>query len=391
MDPPVNQPKAAKKAKKRICKKKKVIKKKRTPYTGPLGPPIKFEVFNIFPEPFFTHPRLAFTMCFFTKGVKQQEEMLELYRKNPFQNSNNPVSDTLDSFWSPSFVKGVEDSLQKVRRARFILRQVIHHWRFKRLIPSNTEDIVTLSIPKHPVWIVDWPLKKKYVFEGSTLMRDITARLLEYDGFFEDPQPPRNPLTNLPLTQAQTISIWNQLSTMRPSAAFTEFRRVRFSIDRYLLEYNIPLQLYAFKQTMKDPKHLDTQERLLDFIEYAYDQESIDCFIQSYKYAMEHYSDHEILAAWTKACVEFYEAGILYSRSPQRLHDLQEVALNKTTDLLPRQDELRLLRNSDMRLRRTTTARRTREVVYQREVTILAGRTVEEAAAQISELLNTLL
>jgi hypothetical protein len=374
----------AKKAKKKV-NKKKIVKKKYKPYTRPSGPPIEFRTFNIFPNRFYSHPRLAFTMSFFTKSVKQQEHMLELYRKNPFQSTDTSVN----AFWSLSFVKGIEESLQKVRRARFILRQAIHHWRFKHLSSSNTEDIVTLSPPKTPVWIVDWSLKRKYSFESSTLMRDITARLLEHDGFFEDPQLPRNPLTNLPLTQSQLISVWNQLSSSNPSAAFTEFRRVRFSMERYLLEYSVPLQLYAFKQTMKDPTHGDTQERLLDFIEYAYDQESIDCYTQSYKYAIEHYAGHRILEAWTKVCVEFYEAGILYPRNPQRLHQLQEAALDKTTDLLSKQDEIRLLRNSDLRLRRILHPRR--QVVYQRDVTILAGRTVEQAAEQISELLNALL
>jgi hypothetical protein len=268
-------------------------------------------------------------------------------------------------------------------------------WRFKHINPSNTEDIVTLSKPKYPIWIMDWSNKKRYSFEASTLMKDITSRLLEHDGFFEDPQPPRNPLTNLPLTQTQLISVWNQLysSPVYPSAAFTEFRRVNFAIPIFMLQYNLPLQLYAFKQTMKDPKHIDYQERLMDFIEYAYDQESIDCFTQSYKYAIEHYSDHHILKSWAKLCVDFYEAGILYSKNPQLLQQVQDTVLIKTIDLLPKQDELRLLRNSDLRLRRTFAPRR-RVVHVQQEIqinTVIAGRSLEEAASQISDLLNAIL
>lgn len=144
---------------------------------------------------------------------------------------------------------------------------------------------------------------------------------------------------------------------------------------------------------MRDPTHIDYQERLIDFIQYAYDQESIDCYVQSYKYAMQHYSDHGILAIWAKLCTEFYEASIVYSKNTQKIHQIQEIVLDKTTPLLPRQDELRLLRNTDLQLRRSIHPRRApvREVVYQREVTVLAGRTVEQAAQQISELLNALL
>lgn len=389
--------KPAKKAKKK-SQKMKSQKKKRVFYSPLSGPKPEFKQFNILPVKAFAHPRLEFLMSFFTKSVKQQEQMLELWRKKPFSDIPHPFytpPDALDAFWSPSLVKGIEESLALVRRSRFLFRKLLQAWRFRKLRSVNSEDPVTLYPPKQSVWIVDWHQKSKYVFEASTLMRDITMRLLEHDGFFEDPQSPRNPFTNIPLTQSQMISVWNQLSStsIYPSAVFSEFRRVRFNIATFFLEYATPLQLHAFRQTMRDPTHIDYQERLIDFIEYAYDQESIDCYVQSYKYAMEHYSDHGILTTWAKLCTEFYEASIVYSKNTQKIHQIQEIILDKTTPLLPRQDELRLLRNADIRLQRSIHHRRApvREVVYQREVTVLAGRTVEEAAQQISELLNALL
>ena len=358
--------KMAKKAKKRPVtkeKKKKHIKKSYSfvPYTGP---PIKFEAFNIFPDSFFKHPRLIFLMSFFTKSVTQQKKMLREFAVKPFANLKSSFSytapDTVDAFWSPSLVKGIKESLQKVRTYRFILRKFLHLWRFKRLPPSNTEDIVTLAVPTTPIWIVDWLGKRKYCFEASTLMKDITSRLLEHDGFFEDPQPPRNPLTNIPLTQTQSISIWNQLyaSACYPSTVFAAYRRVNYCMDHFTLENSVYLQIYAFRQTMKDPTHIDSQERLMDFIEYAYDQESVDCYIQSFKHAIQEYSDHEILKSWVKICLEFYEVALLHSRNPQQVHHLQDSILNKTIPLLPRQDELRLLRNTDMRMRRSILPRR---------------------------------
>jgi hypothetical protein len=378
--------KKATKAKKVKKVKKPTNKKGRKSYRlpPPGENPFLRQHFNIFPASAFRHPRLHFIMSFFSPVLSEQEKTLASWKKNPFEGwkSKFPYTtpDTLEAFWSPTLAKAIEESVNFVRKHRFALRRFLHAWRSKRLTPSNTDDIVTLCPPKQVVNIVDWTRRIRYQFEASTLMRDITMRLLEHDGFFEDPQLPRNPLTNLPLTLTQAISVWNQLSAARvgASAAFSEFRRVRFCIGRFFTEYSLPLQLHAFRQTMRDPTHMDYQERLLDFIEYAYDQESIDCFSQTYDYCIKNYAEHELLTTWAKICTEFYEIGMIYRNNPQKVHDLQDAALSKTVGLLPRQDELKLLRMSALRI-----TRRRRQIS-------IAGRTVEVAAREITDFLNIL-
>jgi hypothetical protein len=261
--------------------------------------------------------------------------------------------------FTESFFKIRKSFVFRTQRIRWVFRRFLHRWRASRLQQPILEDIVTGSIPVRPVYIVDWPGRTAVPFEAATLHRDITERLQTHDGFFEDPQPPRNPLTNLPLTQAQQISVWNSISQagIPVSASFTEFRRVRWSLERFLLEYSTPLQLHAFKTTMRDMTHNDTHDRILDFIEYAYDQESIDCSTATYKWSLLHHPTHRILLKWRDLCEEFYEASILWCRTPNKCSQVQGTVLDRTVELLDQQRELILLRNAHLRLQRQQHSR----------------------------------
>lgn len=175
-----------------------------------------------------------------------------------------------------------------------------------------------------------------------------------HDGFFEDPQLPRNPMTNLPLTQAQMLSVWDQISRagIPVSSAFVLFRKARWNLETYLVENETFLKLHAFRATMKDISHIDTQDRMLDFIQYCYELESLDCAIPAFKYALAYFPEHKTIRQWQGLCKEFYEAHILYMRQPQKLEEHKNRVLDKTDDLLDKQAELIRLRISDMRLRR---------------------------------------
>ncbi len=256
--------------------------------------------------------------------------------------------------FTESFFKTRQQLVRRCQSLRWIFRRFLHRWRSTRLEKPILEDIVTGSVPTRPVYIVDWARRTATPFEAATLHRDITERLQTHDGFFEDPQEPRNPLTNLPLTQAQQIAIWISISQagIPVSASFTEFRRVRWSLERFLLEYSTPLQLHAFKTTMRDMTHIDTHERILDFIEYAYDQESIDCSTTTYRWSLLHHPTHRILLKWRDLCQEFYEASILWCRTPNKCSQIQGAVLDRTVELLDQQRELMLLRNAHLRLQR---------------------------------------
>lgn len=307
------------------------------------------QVFNIFPHG--TFPKKIETILSFVKGISFREQMIycNTFLKVPIRDKTikKACETSMNKFWlgttySHSISVILKFYFLRIRELRWVFRKFLHIWRSRRLRMINTEDMCTLEVPKDPVYIVDWKNKIKSVFEASTLMRDITLRLLHHDGFFECAQAPRNPYTNLPLTQSQTISVWTQLALSRTSASsvFTEFRKSRWNLYTFVTEYSVSLQLHAFRVTMRNPQHEDYKDRLLDFIMYCYDQEDADCRTHVFDYAIKNCPGHPLLKRWAALCTRFYEAPIIFSKIPRKVITIQEEVLDSSISLLYRYKEL---------------------------------------------------
>ena len=253
---------------------------------------------------------------------------------------NVPLSTS--AFWTSDLVYIIKDYIPAILKMKFSFKIFLHHWRLRRLSQINTEDIATTEVPKKPVFVVDWASKTKHVFEASTLMRDITERLLQHDGMFDTSSHPRNPFTNAPLTQAQMISVWSQISSSGTptSTAFSAFRQSRWSMTIFELHYSHMLKIHALRKTMSDTSHPDYMERMADFIQYVYDYESEPCNIAAYKYALLHYKNHRLLKTWAKLCTGFYEASILFSDSDKFIA-VRESTMSCASLLFNRVKELR--------------------------------------------------
>ena len=186
------------------------------------------------------------------------------------------------------------------------LRRFLHRWRVSRLQAVNTDDIVTCEIPRRPIRIVDWTRKQVYVYEAATLAQDIRTRLLNHDGFFDEPQDPRNPLTNLPLTLAQNIAVWSQFCLYPNSLAtvVSGFRHSRYSLDRFEQEFNTVLKLHALRTTLLDPANADGNERIEEFIDHAY---SSLCLVAPGATPFRY---------WRSYCLRYYEADFLHINNP---------------------------------------------------------------------------
>jgi len=225
-----------------------------------------------------------------------------------------------------------------IRGIRGIFRRFLHVWRVSRIRPANTEDFVTLEVPKNPIHIVNWHSRNMFVFEASSLMRDITERLLHNDGFFEVPQLPRNPFTNLPFTQSEIISVWNQLASSKItiSSVFTNYRQTRWNLDAFASEYSLNLQLNALRKTMANRSHYDYRERMLDFIQFSHDHHHDDCDIVLFRKVLLEKPDHYLIKLWAKECTSFYETSLIHSKSNHRLIKIQQKILLNVENLITR-------------------------------------------------------
>jgi len=255
------------------------------------------------------------------------------------------VPKSTSDWWNLDTIIQARKYLPPIYKLRLAFMKLLHHWRFKHLKIANTDDIVTMDPPKKPVYIVNWKSKTAHVFEASTMLRDITERLLHHDGVFEESSDPRNPFTNSPLTQAQMISLWNQisLSGVCTSTAFSAFRQARWNIQTFRAEYAPMLKLNALRKTMKNPDHYDYMDRMTDFIQYVYEAKSESCDLTLYKNAIRYKNSHSIIQGWQTLCTLYYETSILHINNAERFKEITDRLFDRATVFMGRENELKCL------------------------------------------------
>ena len=319
--------------------------------------------FNILPKHIF-HPAIASHLTQIPVSLSARISYLEANFPMRDPAPHLPAKTDLDWFkWSKLKSTVMRKAVSAIVKARWYFRVLLHAYRTTKLRAANTEDIFTVEVPKRPIYIVDWQSKQKYAFEAHTLMKDITCRLMTNEGVFENPQNPRNPFTNQPLTQSQMISVWNSISLagIYTSSAFALFRKARYSVPRFSLENINYLKCNALFKTMKDTSCYDYRDRMADFIAYAYDQESLDCRINAYHYAMSQYPKHPLLKRWADLCYKYYEVSILYLTTPTILRTKRNALLDESLNLINCENQV--IRLYNLSLEQQLPAEDTNDVV----------------------------
>jgi hypothetical protein len=301
---------------------------------------LKTPHFNIFPS--YTS-KLSSTeqnlLSFCLPSIEQQIWILQSWYTPPFGKETDWDG---SSFWSLAKVEELKNAIFKCNQLRWQFRKFLNHWRLKKCNKANEEDLFTCEVPKYPVQIVDWSLKSIWVFEAQSVMRDITNRLLHHDGCFEDPLTPRNPYTNLPLTSSQTISVWSQLMSypVPASLPFTAYRASKMNLLNFRYEHRIYLSLYALRKTFEDISFYETREKILDFIEMAFDRQGIDLNIDAYEFALKKFPDTPQLHRWKYLCQKYHEFELKYSNFDTARTKAQDKLFVQTFPLLHQQDEI---------------------------------------------------
>jgi hypothetical protein len=302
--------------------------------------------FNILPQKAF-HNIISIYADMLPVSCKGRAEYIEKHfpLSSPFAGMKPPFFlpiDTINTGWSKEKSIAIRRATICIMKHRFAFKKLLQHMRCRRLQRANKEDIFTGEECKYPVQIVSWAEKRVYTFEAYTIMKDITERLLHFDGFFEDPQSPRNPFTNIPLTQSQTISVWNSVSRagIPVSSAFTLYRNSRFCIKAFIEENSIFLKLNSLRRTFNEAKSYDYTDRMLNFIEYCYNIESIECALYAFRNAITNYPNHHIIKKWSALCKKYYEPDILYIGNTATINRIKEAVLDDTYALLHLQREL---------------------------------------------------
>jgi len=238
--------------------------------------------------------------------------------------------------WTPPLLKSLHELLYKNVSVRRRMRTLLAIWLKKRKFkPANADDIATLEPPVRPVVIYDWKTRNTYVFEAKTILKDCIERLLLHDELWVNPQPLRNPLTNLPLTFGQTHHLYEQLRSYRGATHWTleAFRSLSYNLNRFITEYSTPLKYSAIRATFQHGPTEEYMGAMLEFIEKEHMHFGQRFNRGLYEWALRHMDGCPIIERWKYACRLNCELEVCTS-DINELHERQGRLINPLTEEL---------------------------------------------------------
>jgi hypothetical protein len=261
----------------------------------------------------------------FTKELRQ-----EIY------NSSLQGFSTLDTWKPPPQIKSYLQSIKDKEKNEWVKVKFIYIKIFK-LVRSmkilirnrkiyktihnvlNTNDPATLEKPVKPIYVYNFNKTCTYVYEASTLLKEINSRLLTSDYMFIDPQQPRNILSNQPFTMSQYISIIMQLKAYGIfSWILDRFKASGFNIDKFKIRYRQQLKLSAIDAFFNN--HEFCRETVEDyFIINANVCDVPDMYIIKFKNTLYYNHNLQYIKKWTSLTKRYYIA--------KELNDLNEIKL----------------------------------------------------------------
>lgn len=212
-------------------------------------------------------------------------------------------------FYTPQVIKKMMYLVYKNQKIRQLFKKCIHRWRLSRLNQVNTEDAVTGEIPVNPICVYDWKNRSKYVFEASTLFKDISERLLKSDGMFCKPLYPRNMFTNVEFTPEQMHFIIQDILKAGYSNLYTcGLVKARYSLGNFKFLYSTILKQHAVEKIFKQWNSVECADLVFDFFEMYKDY--YDAHIQHpamWEWAFENLNDgYPLIKAWRNLCKKYY-------------------------------------------------------------------------------------
>jgi hypothetical protein len=245
----------------------------------------------------------------------------------------------------------VADAQEKdIRRrlGRFVALYKLHRMRHR---PLNTDDPATLSPPRTPIVLHDWTAKGVWCFEAASLRDHISAELSHVSYGFPKSLSPRNPLTNLPFTYGQLLSVRRQLCAVGKTNSIIEgFYELNFKVGVYQSVYWKAIQLRAFERSYADERGDEFREKFREFFtELVYALIKIDMRAQIdelFHWAVGRAVSMPYIQEWKGIYRQYQLTEILYKEDPcygrmhASIHGEARILFTRKREL----DELRQLK-----------------------------------------------
>ena len=284
----------------------------------------------------YTGPRWKMpSSCKVSKSVKSKFDSLALCNFKSFNTSlfNEMLKTKYDKFqlisrFNPpqivkSFLQSVKDKehrewmqvryiyIRLFRLAR-LLKKLIHIRKVNRCLrnPMNIDDVVSLDVPKKPVYVINFNQGCSYVYEASTILKTIVNRLLNSNYMFPEAKEPVNLLSNEQYTTSQYISISIQLKRYCMfSWIFDRFKANCFNLSRFNMNLKQQLKIRAINSHFIDQSEL-AEDTVIDFFELnagnyiSITENMINLFIKRYN----HVDPSPYTQRWINATRRYYIA-----------------------------------------------------------------------------------
>lgn len=266
-------------------------------------PPPRKRVWYLLPPHQISDSRVILPFYFAGTTLKDVEET---FRKHVTGEITTPIP-------AASFLAAFKAAMELNQRVRARMTALALRWlRARKVVPGNTEDLVTLEPPQHPVRFMDWPARRLYTFEAATLYRDMLERLLLHDQVFPTTAAPRNPYTNLPLTIGQLHTAFGQLQAAGKSHwALDAFARCGYALPTFKRNYAEPLKHSALKRLFQVTNHPDYIDLLYEFIQDEHEQHEQHFNSGIYLWALQNDATCTRMIKWRQLCYRYHEMNIL--------------------------------------------------------------------------------
>jgi hypothetical protein len=250
------------------------------------------------------------------------------YKKKPIRLMLQNMRDAEEAEWD-TVLKIYRAIFKVIRNLNVLVKKRITNICMKKIM--NTEDIITLEVPKQPVYVINFHKRFTYVYEAETLKRSITSRLLISDWMFENPEMPLNVLSNQPFTIGQFISIYSQLKSYGVfSWIFDRFRSCEFKILKFKLRYKHELRMKAIESHFKNEPENCKDTAIDFFVTSALNFGLSHISIERFKNLYEIYPLCNYIEDWVSICKHYYLS--------HQLNDTRGLAINvlKVSDFMHR-------------------------------------------------------
>jgi len=216
----------------------------------------------------------------------------------------------------------VKSIYSRLFRFRKNLLALIFRWRIHKCLKNvkNTEDPVTLEIPKKPVYVIDFVNRSSFVYDASTIKRTIQDRILLSDHMFPIPKRPVNILTNKEFTCYQLYSIIQQCKKYGETSWIMEsLTDLSCNYNRFVIHNKQTLKLKAISSFFDTSPLCVIKETLIDYFTYEADSVSLnENIITSFITYLDTETDLPIVKRWVYLTKQYYIATELQDSSMLR-------------------------------------------------------------------------